>query len=357
MLFYVFIGLLVLSISLPASYFSRGKLLFSLPLITLLAYFISFRDLSIGTDTLRYHEIFLDIRTLTDAISTGNFGFEAKRIEIGFVFLSSIFKEFSLDFHSLLFLLNFCTFLILFLSFSELSKNHGPILFFLYTCTFTFITLQYNIVRQGIAVAICVLAFVQLGKGSNWRYFFLSFFAFLFHSISILFLCIWPFRNLKWKALYVVPFILVFLIVANVNFLTVIVDLLSPYSTSVWRVANYMLTKAGETKLFSIAILLDFFLITYCIMDAQFLRGRAKYFDIALTSFVIGFVGMAALHELNLLSLRFFFLFTPYEVYLFYAMFSRLKSQLIIKDLIICGLGFVWLLKNLYITAQFITFY
>ncbi|WP_394200789.1 EpsG family protein [Shewanella waksmanii] len=357
MLFYVFLGVIAALFAFTAAQVQRSQFIIAAPLIILIAYFIGFRDLSIGTDTLRYAEIYHDIKPLFTALAQESFGFEAQRIEIGFVTLASLFRELGISFSGFLFVLNLFTLAIIYRSFSLLDGRLGPILFFLYTCTFTFITLQYNIVRQGIAVAICTYAFIKMLNGKHIQFLMFTLLATTFHSMSVLFLCVWPFRNFKWRPLYILVFTFIFVVIANVDFLSELANLLAPYSLSMYRVANYMITQAGSTNFLSIAILFDFLLICYCIIDSRFLRQYSKRFDVILTTFVIGFLGMAALHELNLLSLRFFYLFCPYEVYLFALSFSRFKAELWLRTTMLLSFGMLWLVKNLFITAQFITTY
>ncbi|WP_299791235.1 EpsG family protein [uncultured Shewanella sp.] len=357
MSFYILIGVITALYACVAAQLKNFRIIFFLPLIVLTAYFIGYRDLSIGTDTIRYGEIFADIKPLFSAVEAGHFGFEAKRIEIGFVFVASTLKELGVSFNGFLFILNFCTLLTVYSAFNLLDQRLGPVLFFLYTCTFTFLTLQYNIVRQGVAVAICMYAFIHMIRGRHWSFLLFALLAASFHSMSILFLCIWPFRGFQWKSGYIFFFIACFLILANVDFLSEFANFLAPYSTSMYRVANYMITQSGSTNLMSLAILFDLILISYCMLDNRYLRGTSKHFDVTLTAFVIGFLGMTALHELNLLSLRLFYLFCPYEVYLFMTSFNRVNCSNILKSIIVIIFGFTWLLKNLFLTAQFITFY
>lgn len=357
MFYYLLVGLVTGGFALAAVQLREYRYLFMFPLFVLTAYFVGFRDISIGTDTLRYSEIYFDIQPLSNALAIGNFGFEAQRIEAGFVLLASVFREFDAGFQHFLFFLNFLTVSVIFYSYQRIDKNIAPILVFLYTCTFTYFTLQYNIVRQGVAVAFCTLAFCYLLQNRRWPFLVLTLLGASFHSISILFLVVWPVRKFRWHPGYALVFIPLSIGVASVDFLQELTSLLSPYSVTVYRVANYMLTQAGEINLLSLSVVLDFLLIVYCIVDSKFLTKQSDYFNPVLTAFVIGFLGMLALHELKLLSLRYYYLFCPFEVITFYMALHRFTGRYLVKEVIVVSLGFLWLLKNVYVTAQFITSY
>lgn len=357
MTYYILLGSLTALFSLAAIQLKNQRFLFVLPLILLTAYFIGYRDISIGTDTLRYSEIYYDIKPLSVAYERGSFGFEAQRVETGFVVVASTMRELGLSYNQFLFFLNFITLSLIFVAYQRVCKADAPLLLFLYTCTFTYFTLQYNIVRQGIAVAICMYAMSELFVRKRLRFVAWTLVAATFHSISILFLAVLPFANFRWKRSYLLLFIPLVVLLAGVDFLQEFTTLLAPFSITIYRVSNYLLTQAEPTQLLSLSIALDMMLACYCLWDVEFLRRKNKHFELMFTAFMIGLLGMFALHELRLLSLRYFYLFSPYEVAVFVCAMSRLTGRWYLKEVLIVVLGLIWLLKNLFVTAQFITTY
>lgn len=318
--------------------------------------FIGYRDLSLGTDTERYFEIYNDIRTISEALIAGNFGFDAARVETGFVLFAGFMKEVGASFPLFLSAMNVLAFTILFETYKRFDKENAFFLFLIYLGTFSFFTLHYNILRQGVAAAFCFAAIYQLSLNKNARFFILVILGASFHSIAVTLLPLWVLKRLKLNRVWFFIYYILIAIFSVYGMLAIVVKLLSPFSVAIWRVANYMQTKSGELSLLSLSFILDVLLLIYCTYDYRYLKQRFSYFDLVFKAYMMGLAYLVAFHDLQLLAMRMFYLFAPLEVLLFYTALSRIQPGLL-KVLLIIIFAFVWFFKNLFITAQFMAPY
>ncbi|WP_409581999.1 EpsG family protein [Vibrio rotiferianus] len=326
-----------------------------LPFILMVSVFTGLRTVDTGTDTRRYSEIYSDIKPFSEAIEAGSFGYEAKRVEIGFVIFASFFKELSLSFNAFLIGISFLSISVFSYAFFRINI-YPSMCIFLYTCSVTYLSLHFNIIRQGVAASFGLLAISYLIERKSLKFFLTVILAISFHSISLFYLLCPLLTKVKWKSWYAIVILFLALLFNSISVLGVVVDVLQPYSIIVWRVGNYLLKHAGEgLNLFSISLLLDFILILYCIADSKYLRENNKYFDIILAIFSSSFLLMTLFHDLKLLALRLSYAFVIIEPILVCYCFSRLKDNRgLFKVAMVLFLGGVWFLKNIYITAQFL---
>lgn len=355
MIEYILVALIVGLFCLTFSVIKLEKYYIILPVVVILSVFVGLRDLDTGTDTERYSEIYQDIYPLSKGIEDKNFGFEAQRVEIGFVVVASIFKELNLSFNS--FLVGIASISIAVFSFAFTRVNIYPFLcIFLYTCTVTFLSIHFNIIRQGVAASFGLLAISYLLERRWLGYFVSTLIAISFHTISVFYLLIPIILKFKWRWYYSIAFLILVVGFYSINTLGIIVDTLKPYSVAVWRVGRYLVSNAGkELNLLSLSLLLDLLLILYLIVDSRYLRRCYENYDVILSIFSFGFLLMVFFHELSLLSLRIGYSFFILEPILFMFSLQRISNKnYIIKSVGIILLGFVWFLKNLYITAQFL---
>ena len=129
-----------------------------------------FRDVSIGTDTYMYSDIF----------------HYPNKIEIGYQIFSNIVKFFGGDFHvflSFFFLLSFSFKLI---SFKLTSGN--MIISLLVYCGFWFLVYDMNAIRQGLALGFIAMSISFLNRKNQKMFYLMMFFAIINHYSAIIFL-------------------------------------------------------------------------------------------------------------------------------------------------------------------------
>ena len=356
MLAYIQVQVILALIATLYLMLEKQRLPLALIAITLVSVFVGYRDLSVGTDTARYYEIFNDILSIYDAIEIGNFGFEAQRVEIGFVILASLTKDIGASFQFFLTLLNIIAFLLIYRTFSHLSGRYAGLLFYIYLGTFSFFSLHFNIVRQGVAVAFCFYALYQLSKGHSLKFILLVLIAATFHSISVVLLPAVFVAYIQLNKWVIVLYAITFVFFTYIGALQFFVNLLTPYSASVWRVSNYMRKQHGELSLISFSFVLDAMLLMFCVYYRHYISTVSKYFEPFLKAYMLGMLMLVAFHDLRLMALRIFYIFSPVQVFLFYCASFKIKENYM-KVIFLLFIGLIWFFKNLLVTAQFITEY
>lgn len=147
-----------------------GYLIISFVILLILA---GFRDVSVGTDTLGYQELF---NRLDQGISI--------RQEIGWQYLNKAVIYFGGDFEHLLIVSSLFVLFPVFYVSRKYSEN--PMLsIFLYFAFYIYLQ-SFNITRQTIAVSIVLIGYTFLIKEQYWRYCLLVIIAFFFHTTALL---------------------------------------------------------------------------------------------------------------------------------------------------------------------------
>lgn len=148
------------------------------------------RDSAVGTDTLYYVNMFQKDLTYTEWFEQG--------IEFGFVTILKVFKALGVE-NYWIFLTGF-SFLFNYLVISAIYKIRIGVLISLVSFfTFSFIyILQFNVLRQALALAFFIHSIPYILKEENKKAYFFIFMAFLFH-VSAIVLFIMPYLRKKLK--------------------------------------------------------------------------------------------------------------------------------------------------------------
>ena len=137
----------------------------------------------VGTDNLNYLQRFNWIvgkKSLTDALLMGDF-------DIGFNGLMFLVSKISDNYSWFCFVTSAITFVVLLIALWNMRENVSfPIA--LLTYLFIYYCSMYNLMRQGLSLAICMLAFVMLLEERNVPFFVLVVIAALIHNMAIVFL-------------------------------------------------------------------------------------------------------------------------------------------------------------------------
>lgn len=193
-------NILVLIIGTLSYCFKLGKFLqiFTILIVALLtASFTTMRDFNYG-DTAAYIDYY-------------NFNYEYVSFEIGFTVLSEVFRYFIPE-NPTPFIF-FCSFLgnILVLITVKRFAGHqdGILLFWMFTCTYTFYYLNFEVLRQGIAIGFLFWGLSSLVISNNWRSYLVGvLIGSTFHSSIVIFLLL-PFLYLvKNNRLFIYLFII-----------------------------------------------------------------------------------------------------------------------------------------------------
>ena len=141
-----------------------------IPVIFGLLYIAGLRDITVGTDTAHYRDIFNN----------------PDDIEIGFQWFAEFIKYIGGNFHLFLFLFFFISLSLKVYAFKKVSLY--PLLSICIYSSFWFLTYEMNGIRQGLALGFIALSYYSLIINKKW-YFYLSLLgAILFHYSALVFL-------------------------------------------------------------------------------------------------------------------------------------------------------------------------
>jgi hypothetical protein len=190
--------ILVLSIFLTSFLFlyvkktKKSKICFFIIIFTQLYILSAFRSIFVGNDTKSNYEYFLRILS-KDIILTEY----SERAEYGFFLLNKSLTYISSN-PQILFIVSSFIILVLYLRFINLNSNIIWLSVYLLLTTLEFYSTM-NILRQSIAIAI-ILASYEFVKNKEPTKFILTVaLAALFHYTALIFLIVYPFRNIKYN--------------------------------------------------------------------------------------------------------------------------------------------------------------
>lgn len=170
-----------LSIEINKDYLRQiklGRFLILLPIIFLIP-LIGLREFNVGSDTLSYHIILWLTDTSIDYSS-----------EFFFVLIANTLKYLNLSYGYFLFLIAFLFIFLIYIFVSKISiKYHSNafFIFFAYMSMFFFLSLGINIIRQGVSLALLLVAYsFFINRQSKLKIISFVLFSFAFHSSSLI---------------------------------------------------------------------------------------------------------------------------------------------------------------------------
>ncbi|MGM9849288.1 MAG: EpsG family protein [Bacilli bacterium] len=167
----------------------NNKLLILLGLIIVLipSIIAGLRDYTVGTDIKVYGEYMYHMSLKA---SIFNFLQAMNYMDILYLLTTYIISNIFHNLSVLLFVIQFLNCFVVFKAVKKLDRNEIPIAYFIYLTTLYF--RQLNLLRQGLALSLCILAFSYLSKENNNRkYFKYTILAIFFHSSAIISLLIY----------------------------------------------------------------------------------------------------------------------------------------------------------------------
>lgn len=262
--------ILIYIVSFILIFFPKNKYVFILFYFILL-FIGGLRDLTVGTDTSNYYDIYRIIKYDPTGIE-----FVLGFVEPGWVFLNYLCSHYSDGYRYIIFIGVFLAITPFFIRVWKSYKNPFAAIFF-YIALFFYYN-SFNITRQMIAVSIIIFSLHYLENGKNIKFYISILAAMMFHYSSILcFLFPFIMKNIKLSNTWVI-FSLLFTYACGVYIIPRILPLL-PY---IGRYSVYLMDGAGSGSI--TRLLLNFFFIfIYSTSNNHKLK---KYF----TLFFIGIV-------------------------------------------------------------------
>lgn len=259
--------------------------------IFLMSYFISVRDVDIGTDTLSYISIFnkvLDPYYLVDT-------------EILFFVLNKLVGYFTADYRVLFF---FCALLSFFLSwfmiravtpfFGSAYKGNDSLfilIFSIFLLSPFFFNANVNVLRQGLATPILLSAFFFLLRKSYFKSCLLFLLSIGFHKSSLFFVVLSPLVFVSYKKIAVLIMILSFSYVSGIAY-KIIQPMLSAFGFGeiLMEIQTY-----GSSSDYKSGIRIDFFLFSLsfvlvayiCYIKSYISEGLLKILMVLFVPFLL----------------------------------------------------------------------
>ena len=185
-LIYFFISFVLLAVSKKFEKNKKLSIFFQVLSIIVLCILASVRDVTIGTDVKTYVHPVFRICSNYDCSMLDIYGYH---MESGYYFLNYFISIFTQKLYILLFIIQFFVLCFSFFGIKRMYKKNYLYVYFLFIVLFYNMTL--NIVRQFMALALCLYALGALIENKDKKFFLFVFLAFLFHSSAILFLGIY----------------------------------------------------------------------------------------------------------------------------------------------------------------------
>lgn len=182
MIIYLLVFIVSLYFTKVANQYSRQYILhllaFILPVILL-----TYRDVSVGTDTSHYYDIYSTCASFNSLFDY----LVSTRLEVGFASVTFFLSKFNVSIYGVFFTYAILTVLPVYLGAVKLKENVSPT-FVMALYYLMFYQYSFNIVRQSIAMSFVFLSAVMLFKKNTRMTFFYWIVAILFHNTSFVFL-------------------------------------------------------------------------------------------------------------------------------------------------------------------------
>lgn len=313
-------------------------LCFLLPIIIFISYLAIFRDISIGTDTLNYRNLFYS---------------PEEDLEIGFRYLSEIVKYFGGDFRlflSIFFIIAFFTKL-----FSFVKGSYSTLICILIYSGMWFLVYDMNGIRQGVALGfICVSYYFIFNNRTILAILFFCFGG-VFHYTVVVFL---PFLFIvNWKCtdkrFFLILGVSIFL--ASINFTEIIVDLISKFQYLNLRLIDRVISYQNDElfnsnafysfKTISRLIILFFSFFIIKIVDVPY-----QYKNIILWGMLLHVVLFLLFSQYEVIATRLSLYYRLSELYFFSIVPLAFKGKL--SKIIVVGLLCIYTSLNIYQTLS-----
>ncbi len=271
----------------------------------------SFRDLSVGTDTINYVDIFL---------GSSRFNLNDFKIEPFFIFLNYLIYNFNESIFLYFLIVSILWYIVWLLNIEIFSTFHKDISWLTLLTTSAYLTL-FNITRQSIAMALSVLALGLLLQKKYFSFIFISLLALGTHYSSILIL-------LAFMLVLKITNPLIFLLSSLFLSTTISIAMIEYVSLFSVRYSSYSTVSDSITGI-NLIIFLVFKLFLFYYLYYKFYLNDYLY-KVFLSLFSIGFSILVVFKFLGLPDegpVRLSIYFLIFEVFLYPYLFYIIKDM------------------------------
>lgn len=307
-----------------------------IPIIFALLYIAGLRDITVGTDTAHYAEIFDD----------------PQDIEIGYRLFAEFIKYIGGNFHLFLFLFFFISFFLKLYAFREVSSY--PLLSICIYSSFWFLVYDMNGIRQGIALGFVALSYYYLIDNKKSKFFLFMTGAILFHYSSLIFLpIIFIIKKKCTKRLFLISFSIIFLF-AYLGVSSIILNLLGTVIgvnvRLIERILSYQNNELYNTNIlysFGTFVRLLLFFTTYFFIDKINLSERTK--NIFLWSALLNIGFYLLFSEVEIIATRISLYYRFYECFFLACLPNAFKGKItkILIGFLLCLYAISQIIKTL----------
>lgn len=291
-----FLSFVVLLISQKFSKNKKLSFIIQVMSLVVLSILAGVRDISIGTDVETYVNPVFRICCKYRCSLLGMYGYN---IEKGYIVLNYLVSLFTNKLYILMFVIQFFILFFSLLAIRKLYKENYPFVYLLFILLFY--NMSLNIIRQFMAIGLCLYALSFLFENKNKSFFFLIFIASLFHSSSVLFIIVFILYKLLQKnpknlrLIIMLPIILLVIYFSiNLffpNILNYIISHISILSKYKFYLTHYV---HNSLKFYTIAIIIDVvFIMLYILFNKVYDRKSNLsrfYFTLLLIDIICLFV-------------------------------------------------------------------
>lgn len=211
----IYILLFILNVITIPFYLEKPKLYLVINLIPLW-FIMAFRNIRVGADTITYSQVFYqsDVTQIPANIYNWLAPVNNARFENGFLLLNKVIYNIYPNFR--LMLIVTATIMILCLTFFIIKLNINYVIGIL-VYEAMFMPFSMNVMRQALAVSLCMVAFVFLIKNQTGYFLLFNYLAITMHVTAWMFLIALIYKYLKygWKSKI---FIIIFTIIISLSF-------------------------------------------------------------------------------------------------------------------------------------------
>ncbi|WP_411686487.1 EpsG family protein [Acinetobacter pseudolwoffii] len=250
---YLFI-LLAVVLLLGALIRPRNQSIYLLCSYLILLFLSAFRDISVGTDTESYENIFYQIVSNNDYLLS---------IEPGWIFLNKAVDYMGFDFRGILVISSFLTLSLIFLTVKKYSFNPMFSIALFYLLYFYFIS--FNISRQLLAVSIVLISTVLILNNKKISSFCLILLASFFHQSALIALILYFYIFISNKKPFIITGIIVSMIfgIFGANIITQVVG----YTEYSYYIENYENNSVLGKTFLLILFNMFFIYLTLCLKE------------------------------------------------------------------------------------------
>lgn len=290
--------------------------------------------LNVGTDYNLYQKGFQQI--------INNETTRYEDFEIGYKFVNKLVAFCNGNFHWVMFIMSFFTILFIYKALYNERKNIR-LSYGMMTYMFLFYQTSLNIVRQSLAISICIYALTCIYTKSVKRYILYIILASLFHKSALICLPVVfikvIFEDIKYKYIRYIVYTLLLLLVFNKNIIGTIVL----YIFNSHYYAGYFLRetdKGGNILLYLIKILPFIMFGLYKIKYINNSKSISLYFNLMICGYILGMLGCFSLTQVQ----RVAFYFTYLIILLVPFILKNIqgKKYLFFKITLVSFVIFIW---------------